>query len=105
MAGSMRFPVSSRPRLGAEEELLRRLRRGDPVVFVDPRRDALYAPAANVAVAYCTSPGTLRRLPEDELLFVHGRGDVRVLEGGSLACGRADRTDGETAPRRRKEDP
>ncbi len=101
----MRFPISSRPRLGEEEELLRRLRRGEPVVFDDPRSGTLHAPAANVAVAYCTSPGTLRRLPADELLFVHGRGDVRVLEGGSLACGRADRTAGETASRRRKEDP
>ena len=105
MAGSMRFPFSTRPRLGAEEEVLRRLRRGEPVVFEDPRRETIQAKAASVAVAYCTSPGTRRRLPTDELLFVHGRGDVRVLEGGSLACGRAERTAGETAPRRRKEDP
>jgi hypothetical protein len=101
----MRLPISGRPRLGEEEELLRRLRRGEPVAFENPRSDALLAPAVNVAVAYCTSPGTLRRLPADELLFVHARGDVRVLEGGTLACGLADRTTGETASRRRKEDP
>jgi hypothetical protein len=91
----MRFP--SRPRNGAED-MVRRLRRGEPIVFVDARRDApRITPAGYAAVAYCTSPG---RMPEPELLFVHGEGDVRVLEGGSLACGRADRAPGGTAPRR-----
>jgi hypothetical protein len=105
--GAIRFPLSSQKRLGAEEEVVRRLRRGEPVVFVDPWRDARppLPPTVNVAVAYCASPRALPRLPADELLFVHGRGDVRVLEGGSLACGRAERAAGEPLPRRRKEDP
>jgi hypothetical protein len=83
--GGVRLP--GRPRNGAEETV-RRLRRGEPILFVDARRDA---------VAYCTTPG---RMPEAEILFVHVDGDVRVLEGGALACGRADGAPGGTAPRR-----
>jgi hypothetical protein len=93
--GGVRF--LGRPRNGAEETV-RRLRRGEPILFVDARRDApRITPAGYAAVAYCTTPGPM---PETEILFVHVDGDVRVLEGGALACGRADGAPGGTAPRR-----
>ena len=93
--GVLRFP--GRPRNGAEETV-RRLRRGEPILFVDARRDApRIAPAGYAAVAYCTTPG---RMPEEAIVFVHVDGDVRVLEGGALAYGRAGRAPGGTAPRK-----
>jgi rhodanese-related sulfurtransferase len=95
-------------RIGAEE-VLARLRRGEPIVFIDARREEEWKrateklpgavrlapdradetlpiiPPGYTAVAYCTCPAEASAVGAAELLFAQGYDDVHVLYGGLAA--------------------
>lgn len=90
-------------------EALSRLRRGEPVTFVDARREEVWRrakdwlpgavrlapdradetlpiiPAGYTAIVYCTCPAEASSLAAAELLATCGYEDVHVLQGGVSA--------------------
>jgi rhodanese-related sulfurtransferase len=89
-------------------EAVGRLLRGEPIVFVDARREEEWRramdkvpgavrlppgadetlpiiPAGHTAVVYCTCPGEASSLAAGRLLAARGYEDVRVLNGGLTA--------------------
>ena len=95
-------------RIGAEE-VLSRLRRGEPIVFIDARREEEWKAATEklpgavrlapdradetlpilrrgyTAVVYCASAAEGSSVTAAELLFAQGYDDVHVLYGGLAA--------------------
>jgi rhodanese-related sulfurtransferase len=90
-------------------EALGRLRRGEPVTFVDARREEVWRrakdrlpgalrlapdradetlpmiPAGYTTIVYCTCPAATSSLAAAELLATRGYEDVHVLQGGLSA--------------------
>jgi rhodanese-related sulfurtransferase len=95
-------------RIGAEEALSR-LRRGEPIAFIDARREEEWRcateklpgavrlapdradetlpiiPRGHTAIAYCTCPAEASSVAAAELLFAQGYAGVHVLYGGLAA--------------------